>query len=74
MSLCVFIFFLNIKMSDNEDQQAENAFEIFVSITDKSGNLKKPVCMRMLCMCAFVCVCISICMLVLMCVCLFMRL
>ena len=32
-----------IKITDDEDQQAENAFETLVSITDKSGNLRKDL-------------------------------
>jgi len=29
------------KMADEEEQQFENAFDILVSITEKSGNLRK---------------------------------
>ena len=31
------------KMADEEDQQVENAFDILVSITEKSGNLRKDL-------------------------------
>jgi len=30
-------------MADEEDQQVENAFDILVSITEKSGNLRKDL-------------------------------
>jgi len=31
------------KMADEEDQQVQNAFDILVSITEKSGNLRKDL-------------------------------
>jgi len=30
-------------MADEEEQQVENAFDILVSITEKSGNLRKDL-------------------------------
>ena len=57
MSVCVF--FLYIKITDDEDQQAQNAFKILVSITDKSGNLRKDLSLCVY-VCAYVCVCVYV--------------
>jgi len=34
---------IHAKMADEEDQQVENAFDILVSITENSGNLRKDL-------------------------------
>ena len=68
MSVCVY-FFLYIKNADDEDQQAENAFKILVSINDKSGNLRNISLYVYVCVCVCVCQCVCVGVGVYMCVC-----